>query len=700
VVGAVLAAAASVAFTSVLVFHPWGGYWVTAVDDVGEAVAALIAAAACAWAATRTERRLQLGWTLLALSAASWGAGEVVWSVYEVGLGMAVPFPSLADVGFLAAVPLAAAGVLAFWAPAPERSSPWLVWVEGLIVIVSLTFAAWAFGLKAVYLNSGTSLFERLVGLAYPGGDILIGTAVILGLRRASHQQQGRMLLLLGGLAANAISDSAFAYLNSAYGYGTQTSVIDAGWVVGYLLIGLAALWPSGRTDDVAARMPIDLWQVATPWSAVIVAAAAAVISGLQGHPPDILMIALAASLGVLLMMSQVLLSRDSLALVLSTQRSESTLAETINHTPVGVVRVGPDLRILSANPRAAAFLPHGETLKAATLLTSYFEASETPRIIAKLALLRPGLPEAVEDDSEGRSPAGTRVWIHWSATRVIGATGSTDYFIVMLEDTTGRHEEEAAAIRSLEVLDKLNRLKTEFLQNVSHEFKTALIGIEGFSELIRDSTNLNVSEAQDFAADIYKGAERLDKMLTEMLDLDRAETGRATLLLAPMDLNALIVRELEEVKRGVDGISMVLELDAALPPIVADQGRLAEVVRTLLKNATRYSPEGGQITVASRVEGTEVEVWVRDEGTGARADFDSRLFGVADLYADNPIRKVVGTGLGLGIARQVIEMHGGRLWVDRLEGKGSVFHFRVPARQPASQLLISEAGPVHASVS
>ncbi|HUY73856.1 MAG TPA: ATP-binding protein [Candidatus Dormibacteraeota bacterium] len=698
-IGAVLAVVAAVAFTSVLVFRPWGGYWVTAVDDIGEAVAALIAAACCAWVATRTEKRLRVGWTLLAVSAASWCAGEVIWSIYEVGLGVAVPFPSLADFGFLVAVPFAAAGIWAFWARAPERSSRWLVWVEGLVVIVSLTFTGWAFGLKDVYLTSGDSLLERMVGLAYPAGDILIGTILILGLRRASHQQQGRMLLLLGGLAALAISDSVFAYLNSAEVYGVQGSVIDAGWVVGYLLIALAALWPSAKTDDASAGMPIDPWQVATPWSAVILAAAAAVITGLQGHPPDLFMIGLAASLGVLLMMSQVLMSRDSLALVLASRRSESTLAETMAHTPAGVVRVGPDLRVISANPRAVAFLPHGDSIKAATLLTSYFEASESPGIVAKLALLGPGLQDAVEDDSHGRSLAGTKVWIHWSATRVLKASGSTDYFIVMLEDTTARHEDEAAAIRSLEVLDKLNRLKTDFLQNVSHEFKTALIGIEGFSELIRDSTNLNVREAQDFAADIYRGAERLDKMLTEMLDLDRVETGRAILRLAATDLNALIVREVEEVKQGVDGISVVLALDAMLPPVVADEGRLAEVIMTLLKNASRYSPDGGRITVTSLVDAAEVEVSVMDEGIGARADFDNRLFGAADLYAENPIRKVVGTGLGLGIARRVIEMHGGRLWVDRLEGIGSVFHFRVPIQQPRSQPVIAGSGPVHTRV-
>jgi two-component system sensor histidine kinase VicK len=127
-------------------------------------------------------------------------------------------------------------------------------------------------------------------------------------------------------------------------------------------------------------------------------------------------------------------------------------------------------------------------------------------------------------------------------------------------------------------------------------------------------------------------------------------------------------------------GASIVRRLEPGLPKVSGDESRLGEVVRTLLANAARYSPEGGRITVTTAVEGDTVTVSVRDEGVAARADFDNRLFGEGDLYAHNPIRKIVGTGLGLGIVRQVVEMHGGRLWVDQVDGEGSELHFTLRA--------------------
>jgi len=142
------------------------------------------------------------------------------------------------------------------------------------------------------------------------------------------------------------------------------------------------------------------------------------------------------------------------------------------------------------------------------------------------------------------------------------------------------------------------------------------------------------------------------------------------------MDLNELLRRETELARRQVHGNTIVLELDSSIPAVAGDEQKLGEVVRTLLENAIKSSPDGGLVTVTSMPADAGVEVVVRDEGVGVRAEFDNRLFGQDDLYASNPIRRVVGTGLGLGIARQVVEMHGGRFWVERLEGQGSEFHF------------------------
>jgi hypothetical protein len=304
-----IAAAAATAFTAafavIIGFQVGGSPFATAVDDIGEAVAAFVAVAACALTASGSEGQYRRGWALMAASAAAWCAGEVVWSIYEVGLGIATPFPSLADIGFLAAVPLAIAGVLFFWTGPRGTAERWRLWLDGLTIALALTFTGWSLGLQRVEISPG-SLGERAIGLAYPSGDILIATILILAIRRATRYHHGRMLLLLGGLAANAISDSVFAYMTANGAY--PTLVIDTGWVVGYLMIALAALWPARQSDRAADRLPIDMWQIALPWAAVLAAAASALVVVLRGQRTDQFQTELAVAIVSLLMVSEVLI--------------------------------------------------------------------------------------------------------------------------------------------------------------------------------------------------------------------------------------------------------------------------------------------------------------------------------------------------------------------------------------------------------
>jgi|SRR5665213_1269176 len=304
-IAAVAAAASTAAFAVIIGFQLGGSVFATGVDDIGEAVAAFIALAACAWTASRSVGNYRRGWALLGASAAAWCAGEIVWSIYEVGLGIASPFPSVADVGFLAAVPLAIAGVLYFWTGPRGTAERWRLWLDGLTIALALTFTGWSLGLQQVELSPG-SLAERAIGLAYPIGDILIATVLILAIRRATRYHHGRMLLLLGGLAANAIADSVFAYLTATGTY--PTLLIDAGWVVGYLMIALAALWPARQSDRAADRLPIDMWQIALPWAAVLAAAASALVVVLRGQRTDQFQASLAVAIVSLLMVSEVLI--------------------------------------------------------------------------------------------------------------------------------------------------------------------------------------------------------------------------------------------------------------------------------------------------------------------------------------------------------------------------------------------------------
>ena len=347
---------ASVAYALILRNLYFGDRFVTALDDIGEAVAAALAAAACAWAAKRATGRDRAGWALMGASAAVWAAGEVVWSVYEVGLQVDVPYPSLADAGFLAAVPFAIAGIRAFWSDAHGTSTRWRVWFDGVIVALALTSTAWAFGLRTVYESDSPT---KLLDLAYPVTDIVVGTFLILAIRRARQQQAGRMALLLAGVACYSIADSAFAYLTAEGTFGGVGNVIDTGWFAGYLLIGLAAIYPGEAPKTAAARAPLDLWQLALPWMTLLLASAGDVYSALSGHELDVFMSSLTATLAILLTINMVIERREFLDMLTEIQSAHTTLDREFRTALV-------EVRRLSAVIRDAERLDEAETRRVA----------------------------------------------------------------------------------------------------------------------------------------------------------------------------------------------------------------------------------------------------------------------------------------------------------------------------------------------
>src|SRR6266480_219044 len=187
-------------------------------------------------------------------------------------------------------------------------------------------------------------------------------------------------------------------------------------------------------------------------------------------------------------------------------------------------------------------------------------------------------------------------------------------------------HEAETTAMANLAVLERLNRLKSEFLTRISHQFRTALVGIQGFSELIRDSEDLDLEKVRAFAGDIYEDAERLDRAFGDMLELDRMEGGRSVLHIGAVDINQLIVSVVEAARTQSPRSNLVAQLNPALPQVRGDPGKLSQVLSVLVGNAIKYSPLGSNVTVTTDVEGDHLTVAVKDHGPGMPADIDRGL--------------------------------------------------------------------------
>jgi PAS domain S-box-containing protein len=556
-------------------------------------------------------------------------------------------------------------------------------------VALSLLFVSWALGLGDIYHQSSSGLVDQAIGLAYPIGDIVILTVLFVAFSRSLPSHRGRLVLLILGLAANAFSDSAFALLTASGSYVTSSYLFSTGWIDGYLLIALAPLWPESEQTAPSDEGAMTVPRAMLPWVGLLAVAATAVALVATGRPMDPFLTLPGAGLVVVLMASQALSYRDWRDLLAASRRAELALKErstmlnqVIDHAPQGVARTTLDRVITNANPRLATILAVPVDLLAGTPLDRFLDSSLLAAAFGSFARVADDSNDTYATDSMARRAEGTEFWMNWSVTAIRKLDGTIDYFMGMFEDTTAKHEAEAAAAATLAALETLNRLKSEFVSSVSHEFRTALVGIQGFSELLRDD-EVPSSEVHSIAAEINREAERLSRMISQMLDLDRMEAGKIVMNMQPLQLNDLVRDAVETARISTQKHQVRTEMQPNMPKVLGDSDRLTQVLTNLLSNAIKYSPDGGEIRIRTRVVEGFVEVAVKDHGLGIPTEFIKRLFGRYERFEDKNAGKTIGTGLGLAITRQIVEMHGGGISVDSVVGSGSEFRFTVPVQQP-----------------
>ncbi len=246
--------------------------------------------------------------------------------------------------------------------------------------------------------------------------------------------------------------------------------------------------------------------------------------------------------------------------------------------------------------------------------------------------------------------------------------------------------EQQRQAVAELE---RLNRAKSDFVSIVSHEFRTPLTGIQGFSEMMQ-SEDLTLEEMREYAGDINKDAHRLNRMISEMLDLDKMESGRMEIHREPVDLNAIVTETADQVRPNAPRHPITLRLDPKIGEMSGDRDKLTQVMANLFSNAVKYSPEGGEIVVSTRVEGNTAHVVVRDHGMGIPNAALETIFERYGRVESLATRHIQGTGLGLPIVRQIVQLHGGSVWVESTVGEGSVFHVTLP-RGAAARVDVAE---------
>jgi two-component system, OmpR family, phosphate regulon sensor histidine kinase PhoR len=266
--------------------------------------------------------------------------------------------------------------------------------------------------------------------------------------------------------------------------------------------------------------------------------------------------------------------------------------------------------------------------------------------------------------------------------SEIVTGTLRQHFFAVTVASVSAAEASGAVIVlHDITELRKLERVRRDFVANVSHEFKTPLTAIQGFAETLLAGAMDDPQNRLRFLEIILEHSRRLARLTDDLLKLSKMDADRLELEIRRLSVSQFVESCIETTQRPAaeKDLRISVNLQQSLPDIAADRRRLAEVLQNLLDNAMQYTPAGGQIMVSASADGTDVTFTVSDTGIGIPQADQFRIFERFYRVDVARSREVGGTGLGLSIAKHLVEAHGGRIWVESEVGQGSQFHFTIP---------------------
>ena len=258
------------------------------------------------------------------------------------------------------------------------------------------------------------------------------------------------------------------------------------------------------------------------------------------------------------------------------------------------------------------------------------------------------------------------------------------DQAVIAIENVRLFHEIEDKN-RQLEIA---NQHKSEFLANMSHELRTPLNAIIGFSEVLKDQLFGEMNEKQDeYVQDIHSSGHHLLSLINEILDLSKIEAGRMELSVSQFDIRNAIDNAVTLIKERaiLHQLAVDVIVDEQINSFTGDERKFKQIMLNLLSNAVKFTPEGGRIGVGAQTTPEGVQVYVSDTGIGIPPEQHAAVFDAFHQMSGEYTGKREGTGLGLTLVKQFVEMHGGRIWLESVPTKGSTFTFTLLAQKALS---------------
>ena len=373
-------------------------------------------------------------------------------------------------------------------------------------------------------------------------------------------------------------------------------------------------------------------------------------------------------------------------------RRARADLETLIDTSPVGVVvfdartgtpasfnrealRIVDDLRDPEQSPRQSP-----EALLD-TLTIRRADGQETALPELPLARLMSAGEAVRAEEMALISPDGRSVSVLVNATPILSDGGEVESYVVTLQDLTE--------------VEELVRLRAEFLAMASHELRAPLTSIKGSVATLRGlGHSLDPAETFQFHRIIEEQADRMQGLITDLLDVARIEVGALSVLPQPTSVASLVDSAVSAFRSAGGRHGIRVDLSPDLPVVAADRRRIAQVLGNLLSNAARHSPESSRIRVSAAQSDVYVEVCVIDRGVGIPDEHLPRLFRKSSMLdGDDGGGGIAGSGLGLAICKGIVEAHGGRIWAESEgPGLGARFTFTLPAVEAPEYVAVAEA--------
>ena len=378
------------------------------------------------------------------------------------------------------------------------------------------------------------------------------------------------------------------------------------------------------------------------------------------------------------------LLRRLAPALVTATRpaRMREEMAQSqrhaiFTHTSEAILSVGDDFIIQETNPAFGTVLGWQDQSPQGRRCSEVLRCRDERRMVL---CDTPRCPLQQAFDADGAVPVRELYWqTHAGKLCEVSASFSAP--------RTGESGRAVIVARDITALNAINRMRTSFISMVSHEMRTPLNTVNGYLEIVAQEQAGPLNDKQvEFLAYARVGTQQLITLVEDITLISKADSGQFTLLLHDVDPATLIHQSLQTVQLGAQraGVRFECEAEPALPLMRADDGRLRQVLSNLLGNAVKYSPEDGTVRVRAWPDGDAVRFSVSDEGMGVPAEDHARVFDRFYQSEDALRAHHGGYGLGLAIAKLIVEQHGGRIWVESHEGAGATFSFTIPFSGPS----------------